>query len=93
VPVKLKVAGFLLMVGVGAAVTVKVTGTETFVAPVAPSVMVALYVPAVREPVAAVTVIVPVFPVPEAGETVSHEALSLAVQVRVPPPVLLRAMV
>ena len=41
-----------------------------------------------RVPVAAVSVIVP-FPVPEAGLTVNQAALSLADQVRVPPPVLL----
>jgi hypothetical protein len=38
--------------------------------------------------VVAVTVIVPV-PVPEVGETVNQVALSLADQVKVPPPVLL----
>ena len=47
--------------------------------------------PAVCVPVA-VTVTVPL-PVPEAGLTVSHEALSLAVHERVPPPVLLRLTV
>jgi hypothetical protein len=45
-------------------------------------------VPAVREPVAAVSETVPL-PVPEAGLRVSQAALSLAVHVRVPPPVLL----
>ena len=47
---------------------------------------------AVKAPSVAVTVIVPL-PVPEAGETESHEALSLAVQLRVPPPVLLSVRV
>ena len=71
-----------------AAVTVKLTGTVTLVAPVALSVMLALYVLAVKAPTVAVTVTVPL-PVPEAGETLSQEALSLADQVKVPPPVLL----
>ncbi len=76
------------MIEVDAGLTVKVTGTVTVVAPVALRVIVVLYVPAVSEPVAAATVMVP-FPVPEAGASVSHAALSLAVQLRVPPPVLL----
>jgi len=42
----------------------------------------------VRDPVAAVRVTKPV-PVPEAGLSVNHAALSLADQVKVPPPVLL----
>jgi hypothetical protein len=67
---------------------VKVTGTETLVAPVALSVMVALWVPVVREPVTAVRVTVR-DPVPEAELSVNHVALSLADQVKVPPPVLL----
>lgn len=68
--------------------TVNVTGMETGEAPVALMVNKALYVPAVREPVATVAVMVPV-PVPEAGLTLSQVALPLAVQARVPPPVLL----
>lgn len=76
------------VIAVEAAATVRVTGTETLVAPVALNVIVVLWVPAVREPVATVRVTEPV-PVPEAGLRVSHAALSLAVQVRVPPPVLL----
>ena len=39
-------------------------------------------------PVAALTETVPL-PVPEAGDTVSQAALSLALQLKVPPPVLL----
>jgi hypothetical protein len=39
-------------------------------------------------PVATVRVTVP-FPVPDAGESVNHAALSLAVQLSVPPPALL----
>jgi hypothetical protein len=42
----------------------------------------------VRVPVATVRVTVPL-PVPDAGESVNHAASSLAVQVKVPPPVLL----
>src|SRR5215831_15222028 len=54
--------------GTGAAVTVKLTGTVSGVAPVA-------------------------LPVPAAGLRVSHAALSLAVQLKVPLPVLLRLTV
>jgi hypothetical protein len=72
----------------GGAVTVKVTGTVMVVAPVALRVIVVLYVPAVREPVAAEREMV-LLPVPDAGLTVSQVALSLADQVKVPPPVLL----
>ena len=46
----------------------------------------------VKVPNAAVTVTVPL-PVPEAGATLSQEALSLADHARVPPPVLLSVMV
>ena len=81
------------MVGVtGAAATVKDTGTVTEVAPVAVSVMVPVGGLAVRAPVLTLTVTVPL-PVPEAGLTVNHEALSLALQLKVPPPVLLRLTV
>ena len=66
----------------------KVTGTVTVGAPVAVSVIVPVGGLAVRAPVLTLTVTVPL-PVPEAGLTVNHEALSLAVQMRVPPPVLL----
>jgi hypothetical protein len=45
-------------------------------------------VPAVREPVVAVNVTEPL-PVPEAGLSVNQVAVSVADQVRVPPPVLL----
>jgi hypothetical protein len=45
-------------------------------------------VPVVREPVVAEREIV-LLPVPEVGETVNQVALSLADQVKVPPPVLL----
>ena len=68
--------------------TVKITGTETLVAPVALSVIVALWVPVVREPVTAVRVTVR-GPVPDVELSVSQAALSLADQVNVPPPVLL----
>jgi hypothetical protein len=77
---------------VAAGATVKVTGTETVVAPVALRVIVVLYVPAVSDPVAAATVMVP-FPVPEAGVSVSQAALSVADHASVPPPVLLIATV
>ena len=74
---------------VGAAVTVNVTGIGTEGAPGALNVIVALYAPVVSEPVAMAAVMVPL-PVPDAGETVNHAALSLAFHVSVPPPVLLR---
>lgn len=73
---------------VDAGETVKVTGTDAVVVPTAVIVIVAVYVPAVRAPVAAVTVTAPL-PVPDAGPSVSQLALSLADQVRVPPPILL----
>jgi hypothetical protein len=72
----------------GAGATANVTGTATAIAPVALNVIAPLYVPAARDPVATLTVRDP-FPEPEAGLRESHGALSLAVQVRVPPPVLL----
>ena len=51
-----------------------------------------VYVPVAKELSVALTVTVPL-PVPEAGETVSHETLSLAVHDNVPPPVLLTVRV
>ena len=79
--------------GTGAALTVKETGTVTGVTPVPPlSVTVPLWVPTAREPVAAVTVTRP-FPVPEPGLRVNQAAVSLAVQLNVPPPVLLMVSV
>ena len=48
--------------------------------------------PVVSVPVAAVTATVPL-PVPEAGLRVNQAALSVALQVNVPPPVLLRLKV
>lgn len=78
--------------GTGAAVTVKVTGTETFFDPGAVRVIAALYVPTASDPVAAFTAIVPLL-VPEAGESVSQAALSLVFQLMVPPPVLLMVRV
>jgi hypothetical protein len=74
--------------GTVAAVTVKVTGTLTGEAPVALSVIMPLCVPAVSVPVAAVSMTLP-FPVPLVVARVNQGALSLAVQARVPPPVLL----
>lgn len=72
---------------VGADVTVKVTGIETGCVPGALSVTLPVCVPTPSEPRTGAMVTVPV-PVPEAGETVSQPALSLVVQVSVPPPVL-----
>ena len=91
--VKENPVGLRPMVGVtGAAVTVNVTGMETVGVPVALRVTVPVWVPVVSAPVVALTVTMPL-PVPEAGLTVNHEAVSLAFQVRVPPPVLLRLTV
>src|SRR2546423_1177145 len=67
-------------------VTVIVFGDP--VAPVAVTVTSVVYVPAARPVIEGVTVIVPVF-VPLAGDTLSHVALSDAVQSIDPPPVLL----
>ena len=88
--VKEKVVGLRPIAG--AAVIVNVTETETVVAPVALRVMVPVGGLAVSAPVTTLTVTVPL-PVPEAGLTVNHEALLLADQERVPPPVLLRLRV
>jgi hypothetical protein len=77
---------------VSAAATVNVTGTVTEVAPVALRVTVPLWLPAVKVPVVAVSVTAPL-PVPEAGLSVNHAALSLALQLKVPPPVLLMVKV
>ena len=74
--------------GTDAAVTVKLTGTVTVEAPVALRVITPGYVPVAKELSAALTVTVPL-PAPEAGETVSHETLSLAAHDNVLPPVLL----
>ena len=74
--------------GTGAAVTLNVTRTDTGGAPGALSVMLPVCGPTPREPRTGLIVIVPLL-VPEAGERVSHGALLLAVQVSVPPPVLL----
>lgn len=87
----MSVEGLSVMV-VGAGATVSVTGTETLGAPVALIVTVALYVPAVNELVDTVAVNAP-FPVPDAGVSVSHAALSVTDQANVPPPVLLMVTV
>ena len=58
------------------------------VAPVAVTVTSVVYVPAARPLIEGVTVIVPEF-VPLVGDTLSHVALSDAVQSIDPPPVLL----
>jgi hypothetical protein len=71
---------------VDGAVTVRVTGTDFVVAPEAATVIVPFKVPAASPAVFTATVAVPV-PEPEAGLIVSQGALSLADQLRVPPPV------
>ena len=68
---------------------VKETGTVTGVTPVPPlSVTVPLLVPTDKAPVVAVSVTLPL-PVPPVVERVNHVAFSLAVQFKLPPPVLL----
>ena len=76
--------------GTGAAVTVRVTETETVVAPGALIEIIPLKGgPAASVPVATVRVTA-AFPVPDTRESVNHGALvTLADQLRVPPPVLL----
>ena len=76
--------------GLTVSVTVIVFGEP--VAPVAVTVTSVVYVPAASPVIDGVTVIVPAF-VPLAGDTLSHVALSDAVQSIVPPPVLLTASV
>ena len=73
--------------GAGAAVTVKVTGTEALDAPVALIVMMPVWVPTVSDPVGRM-VTVPL-PVPEAGLRVNHAAFVVAFQFNVPPPLLM----
>ncbi len=77
---------------VEAAVTVSETGMVLLLAPVAATVTVPLYVPAARPARLTLAVIVPVL-VPEAGVRVSQAALSPAVHVKVPEPVLETLMV
>jgi hypothetical protein len=75
--------------GTGAAAMVKETGTVTGATPVPPlSVTVPLVLPTGKEPVVAVSVTLPL-PVPPAVESVNHGVVSLALQLNVPPPVLL----
>ena len=74
------------------AVTVNDTGTETGVAPVAVKVMVPVWVPTANAPVVAVSDMEPL-PLPAVEESANHERVSLALQLRVPPPVLLRLRV
>ena len=75
--------------GTGAAVTVKETGIATGVTPVPPlRVTVPVWLPVAKAPVVACNVIVPL-PVPEPAVRVNQPVFSLAVQVKVPPPVFL----
>ena len=63
----------------GGGATVKVTGMATGVALAALTVINALYVPAVREPVLAVAVS-ELLPIPEGADRLNQAALSLTVQ-------------
>ena len=73
--------------GTGAAVTVKETGIAMGVTPVPPlRVTVPVWLPTAKAPVVACTVIVPL-PVPAPAVRVSQPEVSLALQVKVPPPV------
>ena len=70
------------------ATTVSVTGRVTEAPPTTLSVILPLYVPTAAAPATALTVTIPL-PVPEIRLKFNHVALSLAVQLSVPPPVLL----
>ena len=87
--VKDRLAGVMLMAGgTGAAVTVKETGIATGVTPVPPlRVTVPVWLPGAKAPVIACKVTVP-FPVPEPAVRVNQPVFSLALQFKVPPPVL-----
>ena len=75
--------------GTGAAVTVKETGIVTGVTPVPPlRVIVPVWLPVAKVLVVACNVMVPL-PMPEPVVRVNQPAFSLAVQFKVPPPVLL----
>ena len=69
---------------VAVALTVSVAATVFEEAPAALTVRVPLYVPAVSPAVFTLVVNV-LLPLPDAGLTASHEALSLTVQFNVPP--------
>ena len=86
VPVKLKLEEPSVNVG-AAPVTVNETGIDCgeFVAPVPVTVMEAVYVPAESPVTLAVAESEP-GPVPDAGETASHEAVLVAFQFNVPVP-------
>ena len=74
--------------GTGAAVTMKETGIVMGVTPVPPLRMTEpVWVPGAKVPVVACKVIVP-FPVPEPAVRVNQPVFSLALQFKVPPPVL-----
>ena len=78
-----------MAVGTGAAVTVKETGMVTGVTPVPPlRVTVPVWLPVAKVPVVACNVIVPL-PVPEPVVRANQPMVSVALQVKVPPPVLL----
>jgi hypothetical protein len=84
------VGGGVWLTGGGTEVvsTVNVTGTVTDAIPVALSVIVPLWVPTAVVPVITLTMITPLF-VPEVRLSLSQAALSLAIQLSVPPPELL----
>ena len=87
--VKDRLAGVMLMAGgTGAAVTVKETGIVMGVTPVPPLRMTEpVWLPGGKAPMVACKVIVP-FPVPEPAVRVNQPVFSLALQFKVPPPVL-----
>ena len=77
----------LIVPAVAGGLTVNETGSVLLVAPVAETIMVPLYVPALSPVRVTAAATVPVL-VPDAGERLSHAALSPAVQASVPVPVL-----
>ena len=87
--VKDRLVGLTLMAGgTGAAVTVKATGIVTGVTPVPPlRVTEPVWLPGAKAPVVACKVTVPL-PVPEPAVRVNQPVFSLAVQFKVPLPVL-----
>ncbi len=89
IAVNARLVGVALMAGgTGAAVTVKETGIVTGVTPVPPLRMTEpVWVPGAKAPVVACKVTVPL-PLPVPALRVNQPVFSLAVQVKVPPPVL-----
>lgn len=88
VPVNVRLVGLNPIVAAAvAAVIVNVTGRLLAGTPEAVTEMMSLYVPAANPARFTLTVTVPLL-VPDAGDSANHPVVSLAVQTKVPPPVL-----